>query len=127
MSDAFTALGKKVTKFEKLDVFSVSRDLHEVELTTNEVTAICPITGQPDFYDVRIRFRPAGVAVESKTCKLYFEQFRTTGIFCEALAVKIAKDFHEVLQVPVSVEVTQKSRGGIVIRAVAVCSMNGVL
>jgi 7-cyano-7-deazaguanine reductase len=29
-----------------------------VEFTTNELTATCPITGQPDFYELKLSYRP---------------------------------------------------------------------
>ena len=29
-----------------------------VEFTTDELTALCPITGQPDFYELKLSYRP---------------------------------------------------------------------
>ena len=29
-----------------------------VEFTTNELTATCPLTGQPDFYELKLIYRP---------------------------------------------------------------------
>jgi 7-cyano-7-deazaguanine reductase len=28
-----------------------------VEFTTNELTALCPVTGQPDFYELKFSYR----------------------------------------------------------------------
>ena len=42
-----------------------------VEFTTNELTATCPITGQPDFYELKLSYRPREALIESKSLKLY--------------------------------------------------------
>ena len=52
-----------------------------VEFTTNELTALCPITGQPDFYELTLNYRPGGSLIESKSLKLYLWSFRDRGIF----------------------------------------------
>src|SRR3712207_1593810 len=54
-----------------------------VEFTTNELTATCPITGQPDFYELKLSYRPRGSLIESKALKLYLWGFRDRGIFAE--------------------------------------------
>jgi 7-cyano-7-deazaguanine reductase len=94
----------------------------EVELTSDELTAMCPITGQPDMYIATIVYRPDALCLESKSLKLYLSRFRNEGAFCEALAVRIRDDVAGALQLDKSsVEVTleQKSRGGITITATA--------
>src|SRR5215212_4616865 len=42
-----------------------------VEFATNELTATCPITGQPDFYELKLSYRPKASLIESKALKLY--------------------------------------------------------
>ncbi len=37
-----------------------------VEFTTNELTALCPITGQPHFYELTLNYRPDESLIESK-------------------------------------------------------------
>src|SRR3712207_4612687 len=54
-----------------------------VEFTTNELTATCPITGQPDFYELKLSYRPREALIESKSLKLYLWGFRDRGIFAE--------------------------------------------
>jgi 7-cyano-7-deazaguanine reductase len=93
-----------------------------VSMTSDELTAVCPITGQPDFYTATIEFRPRDRCLESKSLKLYLAQFRDRGAFCEALAVQIRDDVAEVLrleQSDVHVTLVQKARGGISITASA--------
>jgi 7-cyano-7-deazaguanine reductase len=77
------------------------------------------VTGQPDYYVVRVSYNPSKFCVESKTVKLYFQKYRNKGLFCEAFAAKIARDFCEALQTAVMVTVEQKPRGGVAISASA--------
>jgi 7-cyano-7-deazaguanine reductase len=93
-----------------------------VEMTSDELTAFCPITHQPDFYTVTIAFEPSGLCLESKSLKIYLSRFHDEGIFCEALAVRIREDVAEALQLErerVHVTLRQKARGGITIVASA--------
>jgi 7-cyano-7-deazaguanine reductase len=91
-----------------------------VELVSDELTAVCPITGQPDFYTATIEYRPVGLCLESKSLKLYLSRFREQGVFCEALAVQIRDDVAAALELEeasVNVSLRQKARGGITITA----------
>jgi 7-cyano-7-deazaguanine reductase len=91
-----------------------------VELASDELTAVCPITGQPDFYLATIAYRPRALCLESKSLKIYLSRFREQGAFCEALAVQIRDEVAAALElVPAEVDVTlrQKARGGITITA----------
>jgi 7-cyano-7-deazaguanine reductase len=93
-----------------------------VEMSSDELTAVCPITGQPDLYVASIEYSPQDLCLESKSLKLYLARFRNEGAFCEALAVKIRDDVAEALQLDidrVSVTLEQKARGGITITATA--------
>jgi 7-cyano-7-deazaguanine reductase len=93
----------------------------QVELVSDELTAVCPITGQPDFYVAAIEYQPEALCLESKSLKLYLSRFRDEGVFCEALAVRIRDDVAAALElVPDRVTVTleQKARGGITITAI---------
>jgi 7-cyano-7-deazaguanine reductase len=91
-----------------------------VELAGDELTAICPITGQPDLYTLTIAYQPRALCLESKSVKLYLSRFRNDGVFCEALAVRIRDDVAVALELEherVSVSLVQKARGGITITA----------
>jgi len=94
----------------------------QVEMTSDELTAVCPVTGQPDYYTATIEYRPRELCIESKSLKLYLASYRNEGHFCEALAVKIRDDVAEAVGVaPDQARVTlkQKARGGITIVATA--------
>jgi 7-cyano-7-deazaguanine reductase len=93
-----------------------------VELESDELVALCPITGQADMYLATIEFDPDRLCLESKSLKLYLASFRNEGVFCEALAVRIRDDIAEALELRserVTVTLVQKPRGGITITATA--------
>jgi 7-cyano-7-deazaguanine reductase len=89
-------------------------------MTSDELTAVCPVTGQPDLYLASIEYEPGPLCLESKSLKIYLSRYRNEGAFCEALAVRIRDDVAEALDLPrdrVSVTLEQKARGGITITA----------
>jgi 7-cyano-7-deazaguanine reductase len=91
-------------------------------MTSDELAAVCPITGQPDLYVAAISYAPDALCLESKSLKLYLSRFRNEGAFCEALAVKIRDDVAGALELEsakVRVVLRQKARGGITIVATA--------
>ncbi len=59
--------------------------------TCPEFTALCPVTGQPDFAHLVIDYVPDEFLVESKSLKLYLGAFRNHGAFHEDCTVAIAK------------------------------------
>jgi 7-cyano-7-deazaguanine reductase len=90
-----------------------------VELSTNELTAICPITGQPDFYELKLSYRPGTQLLESKAMKLYLWSFRDRGMFAEDLAATLLEDLVATCDpAQMTVDLTQQVRGGLKIRTV---------
>jgi 7-cyano-7-deazaguanine reductase len=65
--------------------------LYLVRFTCPEFTALCPITGQPDFAHLVIEYVPDEWLLESKALKLYLAAFRNHGAFHEACTVGIAR------------------------------------
>jgi 7-cyano-7-deazaguanine reductase len=59
--------------------------------TAPEFTALCPITGQPDFAHLVIDYVPDRWLVESKSFKLYLASYRNHGAFHEDCTVSIGK------------------------------------
>ncbi len=91
-----------------------------VEFTTRELTATCPITGQPDFYELQLSYRPKESLIESKSLKLYLWGFRDKGIFAEDLAATLLKDLVAACDpAEMIVDLIQQVRGGVQIRTVA--------
>ena len=48
-----------------------------------EFTSLCPVTGQPDFGAITIRYIPDKTCIESKSLKLYLYAFRNHNTFHE--------------------------------------------
>jgi 7-cyano-7-deazaguanine reductase len=67
------------------------REKYLVRFTCPEFTALCPITGQPDFAHLVIDYVPRARLVESKSLKLYLASFRNHGAFHEDCTLAIAK------------------------------------
>ncbi len=59
--------------------------------TCPEFTALCPVTGQPDFAHLVIDYAPDAWILESKSLKLYLASFRNHGAFHEDCTVAIGK------------------------------------
>lgn len=119
-STEFVALGHPGSdRYAGLETFA-NPGVSRVEMTSDELTAVCPVTGQPDLYVATIEYWPGDLCIESKSLKLYLSAFRNEGHFCEALAVTIRDDVAEVLDLSrdkVRVTLQQKARGGITITA----------
>ena len=119
-STDFVALGHPGNDhFAGLETFA-NPGVADVELVSDELTAVCPITGQPDLYRLTIGYSPDALCLESKSVKLYLSSFRNEGVFCEALAVRIRDDVAAALGIAperVRIALEQKARGGITITA----------
>ena len=62
-----------------------------VRFNCPEFTSLCPITGQPDFAEIRISYLPDVKMVESKSLKLYLFSFRNA----RCLSRRLRKHNHE--------------------------------
>ena len=85
-----------------------------VRFNCPEFTTLCPITGQPDFAEIRIMYIPDKRMVESKSLKLYLFSFRSHGDFHEDCVNVIMKDLIRLMD-PKYIEVIGLflPRGGI--------------
>jgi 7-cyano-7-deazaguanine reductase len=64
---------------------------YAARFTFPEFTALCPVTGQPDFATIVIDYAPRSWLVESKSLKLYLNSFRNHAAFHEDCTVSIGK------------------------------------
>jgi 7-cyano-7-deazaguanine reductase len=71
--------------------------LYAVRFTAPEFTALCPLTGQPDFAHLVIDYVPRDLLLESKSLKLYLSSFRNHAAFHEDCTVAIGKRLDETL------------------------------
>lgn len=70
---------------------------YNISFVHPEFTSVCPMTGQPDFATITLRYVPDLLCVESKSFKLYMAAFRNYGAFMETITNKIADDLISLL------------------------------
>ena len=126
--DGLTLLGQSKTEYPhspaeaELEAFEnryADRD-YWVEFDCPEFTALCPMTGQPDFGHITIRYIPDRLCVESKSLKLYLFSFRNHGTFHEEVVNRVLDDVVALLQPRKAiVKGVFNPRGGIAITAEA--------
>ena len=102
----------KLPEIETLD-FLYEKD-SEVVYEYPELIALCPMTGIPDIYTVRIIYVPDKSVPELKSLRSYFLACKDVPILHEHLANKIFADFKEaVTPKKIKVELDVAVRGGI--------------
>lgn len=119
---SLTLLGNQRVKYPTdyepglLETFENKHPENEYLVTLNcpEFTTLCPITSQPDFGKIIIRYIPRIRMVESKSLKLYLFSFRNHGDFHEDVVNVIMKDLVALMD-PRYIEVKGEfmPRGGI--------------
>jgi 7-cyano-7-deazaguanine reductase len=94
---------------------------YEIEITCPEFTAVCPMTGQPDFGTIVIDYVPDVVCLELKSLKLYLFGYRNRGIFYEHAINTILDDLVDSCH-PRSMKIVGhfNPRGGMTSRITAV-------
>ena len=102
--EGLSALGQK-TRYsmnyapEVLEAFTNKHPDNDywVQFNCPEFTSLCPITGQPDFAEIKIMYIPGERMVESKSLKLYLFSFRNHGDFHEDCVNIIMKDLIKLM------------------------------
>ena len=78
----------------KIEIFpnpAPGRD-YEIAIAAPEFTSVCPMTGLPDFGEIRIVYVPDTLCLELKSLKYYLVDYRNRGIFYEAATNQILDD-----------------------------------
>ncbi|MFK8026723.1 MAG: preQ(1) synthase [Gammaproteobacteria bacterium] len=70
---------------------------YTIRITTPEFTCLCPLTGQPDFAQLRLEYIPDQLCVELKSYKLYMVSFRDTAAFHEAITNQILNSLSSLI------------------------------
>ncbi len=70
----------------------------EICISCPEFTSVCPMTGLPDFGEIRITYVPDARCVELKSLKYYLIEFRNRGIFYEQVTNHILDDLVALLE-----------------------------
>ena len=112
-------------RLEVFDNVYADRD-YEIEFDCPEFTSLCPVTGQPDFGHIVLRYIPDKSCIESKSLKLFLFSFRNENTFHEEAVNRIldavvaaCSPRHAV------VEGRFRPRGGIAINVKAVYDKQG--
>ena len=71
---------------------------YEIQINCPEFTSVCPMTGLPDFGEIRITYVPDARCVELKSLKYYLIEFRNRGIFYEQVTNQILDDLVNLLE-----------------------------
>jgi len=107
-------------RLEAFDNTHPDRD-YWVTFDCPEFTSICPVTGQPDFGHITIRYVPDKRCVESKSLKLYLFAYRNHGAFHEEVVNRILDDLvRKIKPRRAAVRGEFRPRGGIAIAVDAV-------
>jgi 7-cyano-7-deazaguanine reductase len=81
----------KAAALETFQNENAKRD-YWITFECGEFTSMCPVTGQPDFAQIRIEYVPNELCVETKSLKFYLASFRNTRGFNEAIVNRILDD-----------------------------------
>lgn len=111
-----TALGKGPMPANREGLEVIELDGYgDVRFRSTELLAQCPLTGQPDLYQVELVLEDMPRTLESKSLKLYLWSWAGVGIFAEDLARAILRDTSRALgtEGTITVELVQSIRGGI--------------
>ncbi len=93
---------------------------YEVTFSTREFTSHCPVTGQPDFAEMTIRYTPDLLCIESKSLKQYLGAYRNQAVFAEGITNRILDDVVKAIAPRRAVVIGDfVPRGGIGIRVEA--------
>ena len=86
----------------------------DVSIDTQEFTALCPWTGQPDFGTLSINYVPDKVCIELKSLKYYLMSYRDVAIVQEHAANRIMKDITNIcLPKSMTINLDYQIRGGL--------------
>ena len=98
---------------------SPSRD-YVIRMRIPEFTCLCPMTGQPDFAELRLDYVANQKCLELKSMKQYIWSYRDEGAFHEAVTNRILDDVVAAIQ-PRYARITARFfvRGGIFTTVIA--------
>ena len=65
---------------------------YDIEFVAVEFTSVCPMTGQPDFGTITVRYAPRERCIELRSFKYYLFTFRNRGVFYENVVNEICGD-----------------------------------
>ena len=106
-------------KLEVFDNLYTDRD-YWITFDSPEFTSRCPITNQPDFGKILIKYIPDKKCIESKSLKLYLFSFRNHNTFHEEVVNRILDDLVKACKPRKAIVIGDfNPRGGISIKVEA--------
>ncbi len=94
---------KSIESKEIRTIPNVYRD-HEMVLTYENFTCICPVTGERDYAVIKIRYKPRDKLIEYESLDNYFKGFKDKAMHHEAVVEKIFNDISKAVN-PKNLEV----------------------
>lgn len=78
----------------ELDTFANPKSERDflISIRLPEFTCLCPLTGQPDFADMKLEYIPDQTCLELKALKLYIWSYREEAAFHEAVTNAMLDD-----------------------------------
>jgi 7-cyano-7-deazaguanine reductase len=105
---------EKAVRADFLETIEYKGETQDITYDTDELSAVCPFSGLPDYGILRINYVPDKKIIELKSLKYYLISFRNVGIYQEALTNRIYKDLKKVLKPKyLRIETDYNVRGGI--------------
>ncbi|NOR46312.1 MAG: NADPH-dependent 7-cyano-7-deazaguanine reductase QueF [Candidatus Delongbacteria bacterium] len=99
---------------ELLETIDYDGNKQEILYDTDELSAVCPFSGLPDYGMLSIGYIPNKKIIELKSLKYYITSFRNVGIYQEALTNRIYNDLFNLLEPEfLRIETDYNTRGGI--------------
>ncbi len=87
---------------------------YTITIRCPEFTAVCPMTGLPDFGDITVEYQPDTHVIELKAFKYYMLGYRNVGIFYENAVNKVRDDIIAAINPKyLKVSAVMTPRGGI--------------
>ncbi len=108
--------GPEAIRADVLETFpyEAKGDPLDVDIDTDEFTAVCPWTGLPDFGEVIVSYVPNEVVLELRSYKYYLLSYRNVGMVQEHVTRRILDDLVAAVQpVRMTVSTDYRIRGGI--------------
>lgn len=108
--------GPESVRPEVLETFPYESkgDPLDVDIDTDEFTAVCPWTGLPDFGEVVVSYVPDEKVLELRSYKYYLLSYRTVGMVQEHVTRRILDDLVAAVRpVRMTVSTDYRVRGGI--------------
>jgi len=105
---------EKAIRADFLETIEYKGETQNITYDTDELSAVCPFSGLPDYGILMINYVPDKKIIELKSLKYYITSFRNIGIYQEALTNRIYKDLKKVLKPKyLRIETDYNVRGGI--------------